>query len=116
MINDALRQELQAMRDEDLRVRAELVASGDLEGEYVPQMEGVHKRHASRLRELIDRHGWPSEDIAGKGGSEAAWRIAQHAIGEPEFQRQVLKMLHASMARGQVPPWQAAYLEDRIAM
>src|ERR1700740_1525713 len=116
MINDALRQELKAMRNEDLRVREELIASGDLGGEYVPKMEDVHKRNASRLRELIDLHGWPSEDIAGKDGAEAAWLIAQHAIGEPEFQRYVLKMLHVSISKGHVPRWQAAYLEDRIAM
>jgi hypothetical protein len=116
MTKDALRRELQAMRDEDLRVREELIASGDLGGAYVPKMEAVHKRNASRLRELIDLHGWPAEDIAGKDGSEAAWLIAQHAIGEPEFQRHVLKMLHASIAGGHVPRWQAAYLEDRIAM
>lgn len=116
MINDALRQELLAMRNEDLRVREELIASGELGGEYVPKMEAVHKRNASRLRELIDLHGWPSEDIAGKGGCEAAWLIAQHAIGEPEFQRYVLKMLQVSIAKGHVPSWQAAYLEDRIAM
>ncbi len=104
------------MRNEDLRLREELIASGELGGEYAPKIEAVHKRNASRLRELIDLHGWPSEDIAGKDGSEAAWLIAQHAIGEPEFLRYVLQMLHSSIAEGHVPPWQAAYLEDRIAM
>jgi hypothetical protein len=103
MINDCVRQELLAMRSEDLRVREELIASGELGGEYVPKMEDVHKRNASRLRELIELHGWPSADIAGEDGSEAAWLIAQHAIGEPEFQRYVLKMLQVSIARGHVP-------------
>jgi hypothetical protein len=116
MLNDALRQELLAMRNEDLRVRDELITSDELGGAYVPRMEAVHKRNASRLRELIAQHGWPSEDIAGKDGAEAAWLIAQHAIGEPEFQRYVLQTLHASVAKGHVPRWQAAYLEDRIAM
>jgi hypothetical protein len=116
MLNDALRQELLAMRDDDLRVRDELITSDELDGAYVPRMEAVHKRNASRLRELIAPHGWPSEDIAGKDGAEAAWLIAQHAIGEPEFQRHVLQTLYASVAKGHVPRWQAAYLEDRIAM
>ena len=116
MINDSMRHELLAMRDEDLRVREELMASGELGGKYVPRMESVHKRNASRLRELIDLHGWPDEDIAGKDGSEAAWLIAQHAIGEPQFQRYVLNVLHVSIAMGHVPAWHAAYLEDRIAM
>jgi hypothetical protein len=116
MLNDALRRELLTMRNEDLRIREELLASGELGGAYVPKMEAVHQRNASRLRELIHLHGWPSENLAGKDGCEAAWLIAQHAIGEPGFQRYVLQMLHGSIAIGHAPAWQAAYLEDRIAM
>jgi len=104
------------MRAEDLRVREELVASGELGGAYVPRMEEVHMRNAARLRELIELHGWPTEDVAGKDGAEAAWFITQHAIGEPEFQRRALKLIQARIAEGRVPAWHAAYLEDRIAM
>ena len=114
MVNLALRQELVAMREEDLRVRKELVDAGELGGPYVPRMEAVHVRNAARLRELIAEHGWPTEEIAGKDGAEAAWFITQHAIGEPDFQRSVLKLLQS--AAGKVPAWHAAYLEDRIAM
>ena len=104
------------MRDEDRRVRAELANAGALGGPYVPRMEEVHVRNAARLRDLISEHGWPIEEIAGKDGSEAAWFIAQHAIGEPEFQRRALSLLQAAAAAGKIPPWHAAYLEDRIAM
>jgi hypothetical protein len=116
VLTEALRRELLAMRTEDLRVREELLASGELGGTYVPRMEAVHIRNSSRLRELIAEHGWPTEDIAGKDGAEAAWMIAQHAIGEPKFQRQVLRLLNALAAEGRIPLWHAAYLEDRIAM
>ena len=70
-----------------MRVRDELLAANERGGTYVPRMEAVHVKNAARLRELIERHGWPAEDLAGKDGAEAAWLIAQHAIGEPEFQR-----------------------------
>src|SRR5690349_1144930 len=116
MIDDHLRCELEAMRREDLKVRGELVAAGELGGSYVPRMEAVHRRNAARLRELIALHGWPGEDIAGKDGAEAAWLIAQHAVGEPQFQRHVLQLLRASAATGHCPDWHAAYLEDRIAL
>ena len=116
MIDQRLRQELVAMRAEDLRVREELVASGELGGAYVPRMEEVHMRNAARLRELIELHGWPTEDVAGKDGAEAAWLITQNAIGEPEYQRRALKLIQARIAEGRVPAWHAAYLEDRIAM
>jgi hypothetical protein len=116
MLNEELRRELTAMREEDMRVRAELLAANELGGAYVPRMEAVHVKNAARLRALIERHGWPAEDIAGQDGAEAAWLIAQHAIGEPEFQRRALLRMQECAADGRVPPWHAAYLEDRIAM
>src|SRR5947207_7535540 len=116
MIDESLRQELVAMREEDLRVRGELEAAGELGGPYVPRMEAVHVRNAARLRELIAEHGWPAEDIAGEDGAKAAWFIVQHSIGEPDFQRQMLVLLREFAAAGRIPAWNAAYLEDRIAM
>jgi hypothetical protein len=116
MVNEALRAELVAMREEDKQVRQELVDSGELGGSYVPRMEAVHRKNAARLRELIAAHGWPTVDLAGQDGAEAAWLIAQHAIGEPSFQQDVLRNLANCAAEGCVPAWHAAYLEDRIAM
>lgn len=52
-MDQALREQLIAMRDEDLRVRQELVASGELGGSYVPRMEAVHIRNAERLEQII---------------------------------------------------------------
>jgi hypothetical protein len=116
MTNEQLRQELLDMREEDLRVRGELDAAGELGGPYVPRMEAVHVRNAARLQELIALHGWPAEDIAGEDGAKAAWFVVQHAIGEPNFQRKTLTRMQGCVAEGRVPAWQAAYLEDRIAM
>jgi hypothetical protein len=116
VINKSLLCELLAMRDEDLRVRQELLDSGELGGVYVPRMEAVHLKNAARLRALIAAYGWPGEDIAGKDGGEAAWLVAQHAVGEPEFQLHVLTLLQTSVAEGRTAAWHAAYLEDRIAM
>jgi hypothetical protein len=116
MINETLRSELIAMRAEDLRVRTELADAGELGGPYVPRMEAVHIKNAARLRELIARHGWPGEDMAGKDGSESAWFIVQHAVGEPEFQRRALQLMREGADQGRSPAWHSAYLEDRIAM
>jgi hypothetical protein len=115
-MNETLRAELLQMKGHDLRVRQELLDAGRLGGFYVPEMEAVHRQNAERLRELIAEHGWPHEEIAGQDGAKAAWLIAQHAIGEPDFQRQVLQLLQKHSAEGKLPAWQAAYLEDRIAV
>ncbi|MBV9747033.1 MAG: hypothetical protein JO099_24995 [Acidobacteriia bacterium] len=116
VINEELRRELLTMRAEDMRIREELLESGELGGAYVPRMEAAHLCNAARLRELIAVHGWPDETLAGKDGAEAAWLIVQHAIGEPIFQREMLGLLHACARAKRIPLWHAAYLEDRIAM
>jgi len=116
MVNESLRDELLAMRAEDLRVRQELLDAGELGGAYVPRMEAIHIKNAARLRELIREYGWPAEDIAGKNGAEAAWIITQHAIGQPDFQKHALRLLNECAAARRIPAWHAAYLEDRIAM
>ena len=109
-----LRAELLAMAAEDRRVRAELEAAGELSGGYAPRMEAVHRANAARLRALVAAHGWPTRAVAGDDGAEAAWLIVQHAIGEPAFLRATLPVLWDAAARGDVPAWQAAMLEDRI--
>ncbi len=116
MIDADLRAELLAMRDHDLRVREERLAAGALAGHYDPQMEAVHVQNAARLRAIVAEHGWPAEDLVGQDGSEAAWLIVQHAIGDPDLQHSALQMLHDCISAGRVAPWQAAYLEDRIAL
>jgi hypothetical protein len=115
-MNEALRAELIRMQDHDLKVRQRLLDEAKLGGFYVPEMEAVHRQNAARLREIIAEYGWPHEEIAGEDGAKAAWLIAQHAIGEPDFQRQTLVLLKKHTAEGKLPAWQAAYLEDRIAV
>jgi hypothetical protein len=109
-----LRRTLLAMQKRDLSLRDELAADGSLYQGYHPRMEEVHRANAQQLRTLIERHGWPHEQLAGVGGAQAAWLIAQHAIAEPEFMRTCRDWLHQECQAGRVPDWQFAYLDDRI--
>lgn len=110
----ALRDELIAMAEEDLRVREELAADGSLYRGYHPRMRVVHDRHAERMAGILGDTGWPGEARVGREGAKAAWLIVQHAIGQPGLQRQALEALGAAAERGEVPAWQGAMLEDRI--
>jgi hypothetical protein len=111
-----LREELKAMAEEDRRVRQECLEKGELGDGYAPQMEAVHRKNAARLKDIIAEHGWPDRDLVGDEGTLAAWLIAQHAIADPEFQRQALKLVQEKVSQGRVPAAQEAYLFDRIAM
>lgn len=110
----ALRDELLERKGEDLRVREELARTGELFQGYNPRMEEVHRRNATFLRDVVERLGWPGKNLVGEDGAEAAWMILQHAIGEPGMQRGCLPLLRQKVAEGEIPAWQAAYLEDRI--
>jgi len=116
MLDHSLRRELLSLRDDDLTLREELLAADELRGPYHPRMEATHIKNAARLRELIAEHGWPAEDLAGPDGAEAAWLIAQHSIGLPQFMRTALRLIQACIKQGRVPAWHAAFLEDRIAL
>jgi hypothetical protein len=114
--NEELRRELLAMATLDLQVRADLIERGVIYDGYHPEMEAIHVRNASRLKEILAEHGWPIPSAVGDDGAEAAWLIVQHAIGDPPFQRQCLPLLRSAAQTGEVPLWQAAMLEDRIRM
>jgi hypothetical protein len=77
-------------------------------------MEAVHRANAARLRALVDAHGWPAWSKVGDEAASAAWRIVQHAIGEPDFQRAMLPVLAAAAEAGDVDPAEVAMLDDRI--
>jgi hypothetical protein len=122
----AVAQQLLALQAQDLAVRAELEAAGELHGGYHPRMAAVHRANAQVLRQIINRHGWPdaerlrhrdhSADEASSAAeaAEAAWLIAQHAIGEPGFMRRCRACLKRAVRQGHCPAWQWAYLDDRI--
>jgi len=110
-----LRQALLDLVAEDERVREALAADGSLFKGYNARMREVHEHNASRLEQILNDHGWPGIHLAGKEGAEAAWRIAQHAIALPRFQRRCLKLLQSAVSRGDAEAQHAAYLDDRIA-
>src|SRR5215813_3314065 len=92
MVDETLRQQVLAMIAEDERVRAELAADGSLYQGYHPRMADVHQRNAARMTDLIGHHGWLGRRMVGDDGAAAAWRIVQHAIGDPKLQRAALPL------------------------
>lgn len=114
MDDAAIAAELIALIAEDDRVRARLAATGALFEGHHPEMEAVHRANAARLRELVAAAGWPGRARVGDEAASAAWRIVQHAIGEPDLLRAMLPVVAAAAARGDADPAEAAMLDDRV--
>ena len=115
-MNDSLHEQLLALKRRDESTRVQLAASGVLFDGYSKEMEAVHGDNAAALEVILDAHGWPGVALVGEEGAEAAWLVAQHAISRPGFQRRCLRDLRKSVAAGEAPAWQEAYLTDRIRM
>ena len=105
---------LVALAAEDLATRERLAADGSLFDGYHPEMQAVHEANARALEAIVAEIGWPTRDVAGEDGAEAAWLIAQHAIGLPAFQRRCFALLETAVAAGKAPAWQRAMMLDRI--
>ena len=67
------------MMDADQEART---GGGSLDGDI---------ERTERLEEIIAEHGWPTYDLVGEDGEEAAWVIAQHSDLDPEFQAEALE-------------------------
>ncbi len=116
-MDEGLRAELIRMAREDGETREELLRGGRLpKFGYAEEMRRVHERNNARMREIVERYGWPGRGLVGEDGCEAAWLIVQHAVLEPDFQRRCLPLLERAVAAGEAPGWQLAYLTDRVLM
>lgn len=113
-MRDDLRRELVALMAEDDATREQLASDGSLFEGYPMEMAAVHRRNADRLRQILAEVGWPGRSLVGDDGAEAAWRILQHAIGEPDLMRGCLPALEEAVAAGEARALELAMLEDRI--
>ncbi|MGH9032339.1 MAG: DUF6624 domain-containing protein [Acidimicrobiia bacterium] len=99
----------------DEALRAELVALADADRRS--GRATTDERHAARLWEILDDYEcWPGRRLVGEDGSDAAWRLAQHALFDPGLQRRCLEMLELAVEAGDAPATHYAYLLDRVCM
>ena len=53
----------------------------------------VGEENMKWLKGVVEKHGWPTNTLAGKDGANAAWLLVQHADADPKFQRQCLDLM-----------------------
>jgi hypothetical protein len=127
----SLRRELLAMEKEDQQVRTSVLKALGEKGislgnnqpitdpallkvflEQTQKMAAVDQKNRARLKEMVEKHGWPGKALVGKDGAHAAWLLVQHADGDLDFQKRCLKLMKAAPP-GDVEAQDIAYLTDR---
>ena len=102
------------MADEDQRVLKELHETGELGTvEYHPKIRQVHEKNNRRIKEIVNKYGWPGNDLVGKKGADAAWLITQHAVLDLEFMNFCLPLLNEAVINKQAEGRHLAFLKDR---
>lgn len=77
------------------------------------KIKSIDDKNTNRLKEIVEKYGWPGYSLVGKEGANAAWLILQHS-GGLEFQKYCLKFIKDAMDKGEVSKSNYAYLIDRI--
>jgi hypothetical protein len=78
-------------------------------------VEELDRKHRTRLREIIGRHGWPGKSLVGMDGAQAAWLLVQHSDQDRGFQKQCLALMTAA-PKDEVDARNVAYLTDRVLL
>jgi len=106
---------LKPLVERDLFIRDALLQKGVLNDAYHPEMEKVHLTNARKLKELIEKEGFPVLSNAGEEGVRLSWLIIQHAISWPDFMKECLTQIRLAAADNDYSLELLAYTEDRVA-
>jgi uncharacterized protein (TIGR03067 family) len=120
----ALRAELLAMMKEDQAARVRMpelmrkkAAGEDVDGELKDLMTkgtAIDAKNTARMKEIVEKYGWPGASLIGNDGSLAAFLLVQHADRDRAFQQKCLPLIAAAVKAKEASPQHLAYLTDRL--
>jgi hypothetical protein len=115
-INQELRKELLRMTKEDQDARKALIdeQSSKPGSQEAKRVETIDKANTARMKEIVDKHGWPGKSLVGTDGANAAWLLVQHADQDAAFQKRCLDLMREAIKKGEVSGQELAYLTDRV--
>lgn len=114
--NPDLRQELLEMMAADQEARAFMTEKppDEFTRDDIETLQETDRRNRNRLKEIVEEHGWPSSDMVGRRGLDAAFILVQHADQDPAFQRQMLPFVRVAYHDGDMTGEHVALLTDRV--
>jgi hypothetical protein len=113
----ALRDELLAMMEKDQGPRKILMEQDPTPEErekLAAEMTEIDAANRERLKQVIEKHGYPTITMVGMDGAQAAFLIVQHGDADPQWQASMLPVFESLVKKGEVGRADFAYLTDRV--
>lgn len=82
----------------------------------IMNVKAVETETTAFIKQVLDEHGFPTFDMVGADGANAAWMLIQHADADPEFQQHALTLMEPLVEAGQADPSDFAHLTDRVLL
>lgn len=112
--DDALREELLKMVKEDQEFRMKVLKSTSPDAATLRKLGDIDRKNTARMKEIIQKHGWPGKKLVGDDGAHAAWLLVQHADEDRAFQKRCLTLLEQAVKAQEASATDFAYLTDRV--
>ena len=112
--NPSLAKELIAMfwADQEARKNGMLAEiSSDSLDRITAELDNAN---TTRLKKIIETHGWPSNTLVGDTAAAATCYLIVHADADTAFQRMCLNLMHPLAKEGEVSLFPYAMLYDRV--
>ena len=110
----AAREELERRGIQDQAVREGFAAGGVIDTAQIRVMMSRDSANAAWLGDYVSRWGWPTSEQVGREAVDAAFFIAQHAIHDLPFMREMLPHIQDAYRRGDLSGEEVAMLTDRV--
>lgn len=109
-----LRNELLQRAEEDQKIRQDLIKAGveKLDSNILAKMREIDAENTARMKEIFEKHGWPSPNLVGEDGAAAAFLLLQHS--DHAFQKQVLPSVEKAFKEKKISGQNYALLLDRV--
>jgi hypothetical protein len=112
--DEALRRELLKMVKEDQDARMAIVKTPSPDEDALRKITDIDRKNTARMKEIIDKHGWPGKSLVSDDGAHSAWLLVQHADKDREFQKRCLTLLERAVKAREASAADLAYLTDRV--
>lgn len=78
--------------------------------------KAIDRKNTSKIKEIINKFGWPTIILVGKKASRNAWLLVQHADHDVKFQKKCLRLMENiyKINPNLINKTNIAYLKDRV--